>query len=166
MICPHGHPSLHSWSPLNHPYLYILMICPHGHPSLHSWSLFTHDHPTLYSWSPTVVTLLSTHGHLLRIHGHPSPHSWPPFSALMVTLLCTHGHPSLHSWSHFSALMVTLLFTHGHPSLDSWSPMGARSGLQERGGEGGRTLLIGDLTCNYNNIYFECYFHFVHRCFV
>ena len=30
----------------------------------------------------------------------------------MVTLLCTHGHPSLHSWSPFSALMVTLLCTH------------------------------------------------------
>ena len=104
---------LHSWSPFS-----ALMVTsksslsiythdlPHGHPSLDSWSLFTHDHPTLYSWSPTVVTLLSTHGHLLRIHGHPSPHSWPPFSALMVTLLCTHGHPSLHSWSHFSALMA------------------------------------------------------------
>ncbi|KAL5489347.1 hypothetical protein EMCRGX_G018430 [Ephydatia muelleri] len=73
---------------------------------------------------------------------------WSPFSALMVTLLCTHRHPSLHlwspfsgppfsalmvtslhSWSPFSALMVTLLSTHGHllcthghPSQHSWSP--------------------------------------------
>ena len=47
--------------------------------------------------------------------------------------------------------------------------MGVRSLFEKGGGGGGgggggRILLIGDL--NYNNIYFECYFHFVHRCFV
>ena len=39
-----------------------------------------------------------------------SLHSWSPFSALMVTLLCTHGHPSLHSWSPFSILIGKQLF--------------------------------------------------------
>ena len=73
----------------------------------------THTHTDI-QWSP--------------FSDHPYLHLWPPFSALMVTLLCTHGHPSLHSWSSFSALMVTLslqsspfsalmvtlLCTHGH----------------------------------------------------
>ena len=75
-------------------------------------------HPSLHSWSPfsaLMVTLLCT-------HGHPSLHSWSPFSTLMVTLLYTHGHPSLHSWSPFSTLMATLLPTHDHPSPHSWSP--------------------------------------------
>ena len=109
LLCTHGHPSLHSWSPFSA--LMVTLLCTHGHPSLHSWSPF----------SALMVTLLCT-------HGHPSLHSWSPFSALMVTLLCTHGHPSLHSWSPFSALMVTLLCTHGHPSLHSWSPFSCTHG--------------------------------------
>ena len=116
LLCTHGHPSLHSWSPFSA--LMVTLLCTHGHPSLHSWSPFSSPSSAL------MVTLLCT-------HGHPSLHSWSPFSALMVTLLCTHGHPSLHSWSPFSALLVTplsylhpgspffLLFTRGHPSLFS-----------------------------------------------
>ena len=83
LLCTHGHPSLHSWSPFSA--LMVTLLCTHGHPSLHSWSPF----------SALMVTLLCT-------HGHPSLHSWSPFFALMVTLLCTHGHPYLHSCSPFS----------------------------------------------------------------
>ena len=57
LICTHGHPSLHSWSPFSA--LMVTLLCTHGHPSLHSWSPF----------SALMVTLFCT-------HGHPSLHSW------------------------------------------------------------------------------------------
>ena len=80
LLCTHGHPSLHSWSPFS-----ALMIT--------SWSPFSALMATLLCPHGHLYTLVCTHGHLLCTHGHPSLHSWPPFSALMVT---------------FSALMVTL----------------------------------------------------------
>ena len=49
VIC-HGHPSLHSWSPLSA--VMVTLLCCHGHPSLHSWSPF----------SALMVTLLCCHG--------------------------------------------------------------------------------------------------------
>ena len=69
LICTHGHPSLHSWSPFSA--LMATLLCTHGHPYLHSWPPFSAP------FSALMVTLSLQSS---------------PFSALMVTLLCTHGH--------------------------------------------------------------------------
>ena len=121
LLSTHGHPTLHPWSPFSA----LMVFCSHDHPSS-LWSpisplmvtlLCTHGHPSLHSWSPfiTLVTLLSTHGHLY-IHGIPSLHSWSPFSdswspfsVLMLILLCTIDQPSLHSRS-LTVCMATHLY--------------------------------------------------------
>ena len=51
--------------------------------------------------------------------------------------------------------------------INLWAYAAFRKGGGGGGGGGGRGsnfVNIGDL--NYNNMYFDCYFHFVHRCFV
>ena len=94
ILCTHGHPSLHSWSPLSA--LMVTLLCTHGHPSLHSWSPFSAPMVTFFA---LMITLLCT-------HGHPSLHSWSSFSALMVTFLYTLGHPSLHPWLPFQVFFL------------------------------------------------------------
>ena len=121
----HGHPSLHSYSPLFTPLVYpymVTLLCTHIHPCpafmmtlvLMVTLLYTYDHPSL------MFTLFCTCGHLFFLH------SWSPF-------FCTRGHlfSLLHdslislmaSWHRFYALldipslMITLICTLGHPSL-------------------------------------------------
>ena len=109
VLCTHGHPSLHTWSPFSA--LMVTLLCTHGHRFLHLWL-------PLQSWSPSLHGHLCTRGHLCT-HGHLCTQS--PFSALMVTSALSH--PFLHSWSPLHS--VTLFCTHGHPFLHSWSPFSA-----------------------------------------
>ena len=138
----HGHPSLHSYSPLFTPLVYpymVTLLCTHIHPCpafmmtlvLMVTLLYTYmyDHPSL------MFTLFCTRGHLFFCtRGHlfsalvvtfshysmiPSSHSW-----LHGTVLCTLGHssfthdyPFLHSWSSFSTLMVP---TFNHLCILQW----------------------------------------------